>query len=153
MKGEMSKTLITIVSILISGTSVIAQSRDLVAATPTTAAILTGYCDSIPYWGSDKTVLTNLGAATACSSQNNRVNTGIPMPSAGLLKNLWVTGGIKDGVTSVFVNGVASPLHCTGVCHNARARVKIKAGDLVSVRITGNSTALTEAVIVSLEKQ
>lgn len=106
-------------------------------------------------------VLGNLGNARAagpfCWSGFNAYDNGVPMPVAGTLKHLFVSGKYTDGGTSpatwnvqvqVFVNGTATALTCTAVlsggtatpstvnCSDVTDLVTVALGDIVSVQMS-----------------
>lgn len=128
-----------------------------------TPAILTGYCGSS---GLQSTAfMIGLGStSTFCNSSTGDSNTGVPMPSAGTLKNLRVFGPNVGTVVTVLVNGTSSPLTCTqplstpyerGGCSDTTHTVTVLAGDLVAVQATIDPTrgGDIENIQVSLEKQ
>ena len=86
---------------------------------------------------------------------------GLPMPSAGTLKNLTVASNSAASyqvTVQVYVNGVASSIGCTFVagagCADNANTAAVNAGDRVAVQLS-NTNLLPGALAVhaSLEKQ
>jgi hypothetical protein len=148
------------------------------AGTPT---ILTGSCygGGVPASGG-LGLFGGLGSGgpTGCFVPGNPADTtglaeGVPMPSAGVLKNLTLVG--YEGAISwpvsvqvqVWVNSIATNLTCTAsfttvsqktACSDLVDTVSVNAQDTVSVAMTGLAAAPDPGVqmnsmIVSLEKQ
>lgn len=157
-----------------------------------TPAILSGYCwnggffpltSRPPVYG----LFTGLGGTVnpnpnfGCFNGNSPadttgINAGVPMPSAGLLKNLTAVAYYSDGTNpfcpvsvqvQVWVNSVAASLACTidfgaynqkTSCSDPADTISVNAEDTVSVAMTGMNAScpypgLLTSMVVSLEKQ
>jgi hypothetical protein len=159
-----------------------AQGPPGVAGTP---AILSGWCSSSEFPTSGQPtygLFSGLGGQfqnniPQCFSGGNPADTtgmaeGLPMPSAGVLKNLTLVG--YESQTSspasvqvqVWVNSIATNLTCTvnfttialkTSCSDLVDTVSVHAEDTVSVAMTGVAppgyTGSTISMNVSLEKQ
>jgi len=86
---------------------------------------------------------------------------GLPMPSAGTLKNLTVASnanGSYQFTVSVYINGLSVGLSCTidsstNTCTNTSS-ANVNAGDTVAVQLSASSVPAGQlSVHVSLEKQ
>lgn len=133
------------------------------AQTASTPAILTGTCPSITT--TNNSLNTNwlfpLGSmASDCSLTGP---DGIPMPSAGTLKNLRLVanvGATDSGTVTVFVNRTATPLACTAsatgaaqaTCSDTTHQVSVAAGDQVAVQVVMLTGGFGQPR-VTLEKQ
>jgi hypothetical protein len=88
---------------------------------------------------------------------------GLPMPSAGTLKNLTVASNALVGsyppiLVSVYINGIVSnigcPLNSSNTCADNAHSATVNAGDTVAVQLSASSVlAGSLSVHVSLEKQ
>ena len=130
------------------------------AHTSTGPATLVGLCGDASAGGTP-VVLFSLGqtSSTTCSNFPGPPPHGVPMPSAGTLQNLHVTGGYDNApgsgsVVTVYVNGSATDMTCTvgtsGKCADTTHKVSVHAGDEVAGTIALTSGA---EVLVSLEKK
>ena len=125
-----------------------------------TPAILAGYCQWASFMPSPH-FMTGLGGNADCGpTQSSVLDSGLPMPSMGTLKNLQVLGLKQGDVVSVYVNGTATQITCTlptgggpgGTCSDATHSAPVKAGDLVAVE--ANTTSATPNYMqVALEKE
>jgi hypothetical protein len=131
------------------------------AAQTSTAAILTGSCDAS---SGNSAFMTGLGSTNSiCGSATGSDNTGLPMPSAGLLANLHVSSPNTGAVVNVLINGQSSPITCTisgsgafspgSACSDTVHTANVSAGDLVAVKVTTSAQGLVQDTEVALEKQ
>jgi hypothetical protein len=108
--------------------------------------------------------MTGLGSTNGfCGSATGSDNTGLPMPSAGVLANLRVLSPNTGAVVTVLINGKSSPLTCTipgsgafapgSTCSDGAHTANVAAGDLVAVKITATAQSTVQATEVALEKQ
>jgi hypothetical protein len=132
--------------------------------------ILSGFCgiSTILSPGTVTGVLLQLGSEDV--SQPGCFNgytpatvVGLPIPSAGALKNLTVASNALVGsyppiLVSVYVNGVLTSIGCTinssNTCADDTDSATVNAGDTVAVQLSASSVpAGNLSVHVSLEKQ
>ena len=92
---------------------------------------------------------------------NGTPQSGVPMPSAGTLQNLRVTGGDKSqggegGVLTIYVNRKSTAITCTigssGSCSDTLDAVSVNAGDVVGATWTPGADGSMD-MVVALEKQ
>ena len=138
------------------------------AATSPTPTILVGGCSDAPNSINTPYVVFGLGnpeygSPTGGDYGCNVVGPplhGVPMPSAGTLQNLRVTGGAIKGATpgssaTVYVNGTATALTCTvstsGTCADAIHKVTVKAGNEVAATYSSGDGSMD--MIMSFEKR
>ena len=139
----------------------IAHRQEVPTASDTsTPAILTGGCESFPGAPGATYTLFGLGQYSA-GCEPGLPQSGIPMPSAGILQNLHVVGGLaakagKGGVATIWVNKKSTALTCTvdssGTCVDTSDVVSVNAGDTVAATYAPGS-GISTSVSVALEKQ
>ena len=115
-------------------------------------------------------VLVQLGSEDAINSScfNGYVAgsaLGLPMPSAGTLKNLTVVSNVNGSypiAVSVYINGVSTSIVCTITTPNTCTDTEtvtghsatVSAGDTVAVQLSASNVPLGSlSVHASLEKQ
>src|SRR5215471_10153219 len=159
MGGKHIAGLLTIVSIGMVITTVRGNTPEtLIYPTPT---IFTGMCiDASRQVGMPFAVWPFGAEDPGCASVTLPVQ-GVPMPSAGILQNLHVTGGGFAGpgegsTVTIYVNGSATPLTCTvdvsGKCADKTHRVSVSAADEVSATFVSATNQGTE-MIMAFEKR
>lgn len=122
----------------------------------TTPAILVGSCHGEPDGG---TYLFGLGRITRTECVGNFPFVGLPMPSAGTLKNLRIVADIgstnPDFTLTVVVNGSPTSLTCVlgtnTTCANTTDTMNVGAGDMVGVLMDQTTGGVTN-LRVTLEK-
>lgn len=154
--------------------------------TPGPPAILAGYCESNGGVGVPTGLFTGLGTNTdyscfnglSASDTTGTQNTGLPLPSGGVLKNLGLVAYAVQAVgpppttydfvvtVQVWINSVVTNLACTTTvtvtnqaftCSDPVDTVNVNAGDVVSVMMTTpavpKNPSISMAMNLALEKQ
>jgi len=141
----------------VSGTSV--TFGDFTTQTTAAApAVLSGFCTG-SFTGPGAAYLYQLGEVDVPTCGGTNKPSGVPMPSAGMLRNLRAAVSSGGGITvTVFVNGSATNLRCllsqtNGGCGDTTHKVSIHAGDIVAVHYATTTAAAFKQLRVAMEKQ
>lgn len=138
------------------------------AQTSSTPAILSASCPVLSNVAGTINWLFPLGNINADCVATGPNPAGMPMPSAGTLKNLRFVAGLgaaatDTGIVTVFINGSATALACTAsatlasgatdaTCSDTTHTISIAAGDQVAVQVVMQAGTFG-VVRATLEKQ
>ncbi len=134
------------------------------AQSSTAPAILVGLCPTITPGNSSTNTNWLYPFGSGASDCTRSGPEGVPMPSAGVLKNLRLLaeGGTatNSGIMTVFVNGTASALTCTPTpagpvqttCSDTTHQVTVAAGDQIAIQLVVQ-TGQFGSIRATLEKE
>jgi hypothetical protein len=143
--------------VLAASTSV--RATDQAATVRATPAILSGYCGLTATTGPGAFVLYGIGQVVTSDCGGTNGQDGLPIPSAGRLKNLRVADLGSGGETiSMMVNGASSTISCaididTKTCNDTVHIANVSAGDLVAVEVSLATGQYASQLRVTMEKQ
>src|SRR5882762_2151210 len=111
---RVERMLMVVLTAIVVGVTIVCSAcgdSTVHAAQVNTAAILTGSCGASNL---NIAFMAGLGATdSTCNSATGSDNTGLPMPSAGVLANLRVSSPNTGAVITLLINGQPSLITCT----------------------------------------